>query len=162
MPTLSIQETVALKHRMRRTRLDLCWEWSGSRLKSGYGEVTVKGKKYLAHRLAWFIFCKEDPKGLFVCHTCDNPSCCNPDHLFLGTAADNSADMVAKGRSPRTSMPGEANPRAVISDQDVSLIRSSDLATKELAVKFGVTEHHIRGIRRGVYRKASLHSGEFL
>lgn len=69
-----------------------CWLWP---VKSGYG--VFKGKR--AHRLSYEAFVGPIPDGLFVCHKCDVPACCNPDHLFVGTALDNSRDMVAKGRA---------------------------------------------------------------
>ena len=76
---------------------DGCWLWLGRKQGKGYGK---QGDQY-AHRLAWELAYGTIPKGLFVCHHCDNPSCVRPDHLFLGTADDNQQDMVRKGRSPR-------------------------------------------------------------
>lgn len=75
-----------------------CWPWTRGRHKAGYG--CVSGRWY-AHRLAYEIARGPIPTGLHVLHRCDNPPCCNPAHLFLGTAADNSADKVAKGRQSR-------------------------------------------------------------
>ena len=72
-----------------------CWEWRGLRDKHGYGR---KGPYKTTHRLAWEWANGPVPAGMCVLHRCDNPPCCNPDHLFLGTQADNLADMVAKGR----------------------------------------------------------------
>lgn len=83
---------------------DECWEWTGSRHKrGGYGQVTatINGvrRPWKAHRIAWELAnTAEVPEGLEVCHTCDNPPCCNPTHLFVGSHADNMADMKSKGR----------------------------------------------------------------
>ena len=80
-----------------------CIEWKGARHPEGYGQVWVKGKKWRAHRLLWTQANGPIPEGMCVCHRCDNPPCVNLEHLFLGTRADNSADMVAKGRQRKPS-----------------------------------------------------------
>lgn len=78
-----------------------CWEFTGDRDMWGYGRLTVKGKTYRANRLAYEFFVGKIPKGFIVCHRCDNPPCCNPEHLFLGTHADNMIDKVSKGRQAK-------------------------------------------------------------
>lgn len=75
-----------------------CWLWKGFRSYLGYGQITVQGKTWPAHRLTYTLFKGEIPEGMQACHTCDNPPCCNPDHIFLGTASDNSRDSQSKGR----------------------------------------------------------------
>ena len=76
-----------------------CDEWSGCTNAKGYGTTKQAGKRWLAHRLAWVVANgRPIPAGKVILHTCDNPPCCEPTHLRLGTQADNIADMVAKGR----------------------------------------------------------------
>lgn len=75
-----------------------CWLWSGSTMWSGYGRVCIGRKNAYVHRVVWVEVHGPIPDGLQVLHRCDNPPCCNPDHLFLGTSADNVADKLAKGR----------------------------------------------------------------
>ena len=76
-----------------------CWNWTGPKIRQGYG-VFCQGrkKKTLAHRFSWRLHSGEIPKGIFVCHHCDNPSCVRPEHLFTGTAKDNNRDAIKKGR----------------------------------------------------------------
>lgn len=77
-----------------------CWPWTRAKTKSGYGCITLRQRFLYAHRIAYFLSYGEPPVGKTnVCHTCDNPSCCNPAHLFPGSTKDNSVDMVKKGRS---------------------------------------------------------------
>jgi len=75
-----------------------CFLWTRGTISSGYGHLEVEGRLVLAHRRSWELTYGPIPKGLFVLHRCDTPSCVNPRHLFLGTAGDNARDMVAKGR----------------------------------------------------------------
>jgi hypothetical protein len=80
----------------RVLRLTKCVEWSGARSGDGYGAVYIDGKQRAAHRVAWEKAKGVIPDGMWILHRCDNPLCVNPDHLFLGTAKDNTQDSRAK------------------------------------------------------------------
>lgn len=107
---------------------DECWEWLRSTNKRGYGKVTIGGKDYRAHRLAYEYAIGPIPTGLHVCHSCDNPPCCNPAHLWLGTDRDNVLDMWRKGRQSNNvhhmkPVHGEESPTAILRNEDVITIR---------------------------------------
>jgi len=76
-----------------------CWIWTAAKDDRGYGRIGFRGRTSKAHRVAWTILCGPIPRGMWILHKCDTPACVNPDHLFVGTALDNSRDMVAKRRA---------------------------------------------------------------
>ena len=88
-------------------KTDHCWIWCGYVNEDGYGRIRpdTTSPKVGVHRLSWILHFGEVPEGLLVCHTCDNPACVRPDHLFLGTVQDNVNDMKAKGRDNYTGRP---------------------------------------------------------
>ena len=120
-----------------------CFIWKGQITKEGYARKWIRGRMQRLNRVAWEWANGPVPDGMIVCHTCDNRACVNPDHLFLGTNADNSADMVAKGRSAR----GENHSQARLTDDDARAILNSDETSDELAARFGVTRSTINRVR---------------
>lgn len=101
-----------------------CWEWQGTRVGSrrnlsGYGQVRYGGTYFVAHRVSWVLHRGPIPAGMLVCHRCDNPPCVRPDHLFLGTAADNAHDREAKGRRRGGARGGSLNFRAKVTEEQV-------------------------------------------
>jgi hypothetical protein len=96
-----------------------CWGWKGRPDTDGYGRTHVAGKYWKAHRLSYRLFVGPLAEEELVCHTCDNPICPNPAHLFKGANQDNMADMVRKGRSLR----GERQPKVRLTRWDVQTIR---------------------------------------
>lgn len=136
-------------------RQEGCWPWTGSQVSAaGYGYMAYKKRHYLAHRAAWIVANGREipPKGC-ICHSCDNPNCVNPEHLWLGTHQDNRDDMLAKGRGRLRSPPiGAANPAAKLTDEQVAFIKSTPCprgTQKEWAVEFGVDRNTIYRIQRG-------------
>lgn len=106
----------------QRNPINGCMEWLLSLDSHGYGQKSVNGHNRLAHRYAWELGHGFIPEGLCVCHKCDNPPCCNPDHLFLGTKKDNAADRNLKGR--QACRVGERNPLAKLQPEAVREMRA--------------------------------------
>jgi hypothetical protein len=138
-----------------------CHEWQGALTYNGYGRIGVNGKVQRVHRVAYELAHGPIPEGIVVCHRCDNPRCCNPDHLFLGTTQENVDDKVQKGRhKPFTSdrVIGEKNPRALLTAADVTKIRkrytTSGVTLKQLASEYGV---HFDTISKAVNRVTWSH-----
>jgi hypothetical protein len=123
-----------------------CWEWMRGK-RAGYGQLQVGKKKTNAHRASYEAFTGEIiPEGMVIRHTCDNPSCINPDHLVIGTMADNMADREARGRRD---VKGEQIGTSKLTERDVLAIRASTLASGLLAKKYGVHSTNIWAIRAG-------------
>lgn len=123
-----------------------CWEWVGAKKPTGYGNFYIDGRYLGAHVASWEIENGRVPEGNFVCHKCDNPSCVNPAHLFLGTPLDNMRDMRAKGRAKGIHEGGEKHPVAKltkISVEKIRELRDSGLILKTIAEMFGVSESNI-------------------
>lgn len=142
-----------------------CWNWTAYRTPGGYGMFQVEAKKWvLSHRVAYALALGEIPPGACVCHSCDNPSCCNPAHLFLGTHADNIADRDAKGRQARGDRHGShtrpesratgvrngrrTKPESTARGEVVGIARLSTLQVQEIRSRYsggGVTSRGLAG-----------------
>jgi hypothetical protein len=138
---------------------DQCWEWQGYRTPDGYGRLQrFRGRMELAHRVAWESVKGPIPDGMLVCHTCDNPPCVNPAHLFLGTHLDNARDKMAKGRWRWAPLFGEASPSAKLTDAEVDAIRqeyaAGGVSQRALAARYGVHQVHISRLVRRTRRAA--------
>ncbi len=148
------------------TKSDGCWTWNRRKDEDGYGRVTLNGITVQAHRVSFVLSngSKDGifrfPKGLCVCHSCDNPPCVNPDHLFLGTHRDNKIDSFRKNRSNnehlrfwwKSDKRGEANPSRKLGNKDVIAIRKlsseNHLPQRKIAKCFGVSQALIGQILR--------------
>lgn len=120
-----------------------CWLWTGPVGGGGYGSFWMNGRQYLAHRASYEMFVRKPHSGNAVCHRCDVPLCVNPAHLFEGSSADNSADMVAKNRQSK----GEQRANSRVNPAVVRAIRASSLPDTEWATRLGVTKGTINHIR---------------
>lgn len=119
-----------------------CWTWKWSRSPQGYGRYYPTGRKLLSHRFAYEVTYGAIPDNLCVLHRCDNPACCNPDHLFLGTRTDNIADRQAKGRTRTGCLKGATNPGAKLTAEQVRTIRdriASGETRTALAKEYGTS-----------------------
>lgn len=127
-----------------------CWEWTGTCFFGGYARAGLykrEGKKFSqrANRMSYEVFVGKIPKGFLVCHSCDNPKCVNPEHLFLGTSKDNMQDMVDKGRS----LKGEKSPNSKLTENIVKKIRRSKKSREFLSEKYQVSVCTIRDAQNG-------------
>jgi hypothetical protein len=125
---------------------DDCWEFKGHRRENGYGWFSYNGKSTNAHRIAYTLTHGEIEEAMFVCHSCDNPPCCNPRHLWLGTSADNTSDMDAKGRRRSIPQHGSKHGLSKLTEDDVISIRGSDASPTEIARAFGVTRQCVMSV----------------
>lgn len=135
-----------------------CWIWQGS-TKNGYGQTSVRDRSAYTHRLSYEIFVGSIPEGMYVCHMCDVRRCNNPHHLFLGTHAENLADMRAKGRDSKPPIRcGALHHKARLSDAQVAEIRSLVAAgaqQREVAAQFGCSQSTVWRLLHGITRQSA-------
>lgn len=130
---------------------DLCWIWKSDVSKKGYGRFNLGGKAQHAHRVSYKIHTGDDPCEMHVLHSCDNPSCVNPNHLRKGTNKENHLEKVAKGRQRGNSLKGENAPNAKLTETQVLEIKGmlGKIPQSKIAKQFGVTQTAIMLISTG-------------
>lgn len=143
---MNAQDKERLKNKLLDNSLLLdngCWEWQGCCGSHGYGQMTFMLKGMVTHRASYEVFCGPIPKGKMILHKCDYRRCINPEHLFIGTAQDNTNDMIAKGR-------GDLQNNLKLTDQQARQIwdmcKLSDLSQAQIAQRFGVSQPTIHRI----------------
>lgn len=142
---MSVKDELRFWSKVNITSDNGCWEWKNYRDNFGYGTIWWKGKPRLAHRVAYEISNGDIDNNLLVCHRCDNPKCCNPDHLFLGTNKDNVIDRNKKGRQARPK--GESNSQSKLTWEIAGEIRrryqSGGVSQRSLASEYGVNQSQV-------------------
>lgn len=135
---------------------DKCWEWQAGVNKKGYGKFSARNRSQSplrSNRVVWELTHGKIPDDLWVLHSCDNPSCCNPKHLFLGTASDNTQDMMNKGRNRCGRLRGEQSTVHKLTAEQVAFIRQryaeGDISQRALARQVGVGQSQIQRILAG-------------
>lgn len=142
---------------------DECWPWTAGKLHFGHGAFTVKRRPIAAHRMSWMITNGPIPDGMCVLHHCDNPSCCNPSHLFIGTKTDNNKDRDSKNRQaqglrsgrytkPHRNAVGVRNGRAKLSEhhiEEIKELRSGGFTLSAIASNYGLGTSQVWRIVRG-------------
>jgi hypothetical protein len=157
--------TVLSRLLARLDKTDTCWIWKGYRHPFGYGNIRVGGVTKLTHRVSYELHTGPIPDGLHVLHRCDNPPCCNPDHLYVGTNDDNTRDRITRGRGatgsrchPYKPVFGEMRANSRLKESDVVYIREQaalGVSSGELAEMFKIHAATISCIIRGKKWKAA-------
>lgn len=143
-----------------------CWLWAGGyhaarragkaqKVRKAYGKYTIGDKTLTAHRAAYILLVGEIPDGKIVCHHCDNEACVNPEHLFLGTNAENSADMKTKNRAYRAPLGEKAKVLSIKDVLDIKRRLERGEVQHRIAKRFGVAQTNISAIKLGKIWRAA-------
>ena len=146
LSTLTNQQESRIWERINKQSPVDCWDWLGTK-REGYGRIRINGILYGVTRLVYFLTHGTDPGSCLVLHSCDNPSCCNPRHLHLGTDGDNNQEKEDRKRAQHPI--GELNGLAKLTEKDVLTIRHSTATNVTLAEIYGVSDVAISCLRRG-------------
>ena len=139
-------DTIGVRFWDKVEKTDTCWLWTAGKDPNGYGRFGIDRKARLAHRVAYEMLVGPIPKGLYCCHTCDNPSCVNPEHLFIGTQKDNMKDMAKKLRGCH----GTKSPNTKLTEGDVVAIREDPRSNRVIGRDYGVSNGTVGCIKRRV------------
>ena len=126
-----------------------CWEWRAGVGPNGYGRFKIGARLFRSHRIALALSTGDGLGGYFACHHCDNPRCCNPSHLYAGTAKTNVADMVQRGRhgGNKLNRGGENNPFAKLTEDLVRSIRKDKRTRSEIARDYGIAPSTVKAVK---------------
>lgn len=124
-------------------KTDTCWIWEGNKNKDGYGRINFNSKHQLAHRYAYELLVGCIPENKLICHHCDNPPCCNPEHLFLGTDRQNTDDKLLKKRHKN------GQKLSITSVKEIKKLLNNGLTQKKIGEIYGVTRSAISNIAYG-------------
>ena len=130
---------------MKFNKTSSCWEWAASIGSAGYGHFWFRGRPRPSSQVSYMLYIGEIPDGLCILHKCDNRKCVNPDHLFVGTVAENSADMVSKGRQAK----GESVAASKLTEKQVLEIRNDPRSQRKIGLDYGVSHTTVCDIKSG-------------
>ncbi len=148
LPKLTVEKQQWFKSFVAEKSTDECWLWTGAKNATGYGTVNLFGVTFRANRVAYFIATGSDPESLVVRHSCDNPSCVNPNHLIAGTSKENTADIVARNRRPCRK--GSNSHLAKLTDAQVEEILSRKNEPRAvIGSDYGISAGYVSKIIRG-------------
>lgn len=150
IPVITPDRREAIFSQISRCEIDKCWPWLGYKNDRNYGIVKFSGGLFRATRIIYFMETGVDPGQFMVCHSCDNPPCCNPKHLFLGTGKQNSQDASQKGLYTR----GEKQWRSVLTDELVVQIRALNknegIGYRRISKRLNVSYQAVQGVLYGI------------